>query len=189
MNKVGIIGLFGVLCFQVVASAQQVVKDFNKEDADKFAQIVATREVARGNYVVCSRLLKEKQAMFKSMIGVLEKDHALKSAFSYTYDSDQLSLFQLSTNAVKKGEQPKRTLVKKFKNKEEAAPLVRLMLHRQRLEGQIIVLAQLAEEQRQDNARWDEHLRKTFSLAPSSQYQLKKVSDNKFQLILVEKKK
>lgn len=188
MNKVGIIGLFGVLCFQI-ASAQQVVREFNKEDADKFAQIVATREVARGNYVVCARLLKEKQAMFKSMIAVLEKDHALKPAYPYTYDADQCSLYQLSTNAVKKGEQPKRTLVKKFKNKEEAAPLVRLMLHRQRLEGQMTVLAQLAAEQRKDNERWDEHLRKTFSLAPSSQYQLKKISDGKFQLILIEKKK
>jgi hypothetical protein len=106
--------------------------------------------------------------------------------FFCVFDMEQMSLFQISTNALKKGEQPKRTLVKKYKNQDEAKPLTNLMLSRQRLERQIITLAELTEENRNENIRWDEHLRKTFNLTPMTRYQLKKLTDENYQLILVK---
>ena len=178
--------LLGIVLIGTSAVAQDVMKTLSKTDAEMFARIVALREGARENFVVTTRLLQEKQSNFRSVSEVLDKEHGVKPDFPYTYDIEEKALFQLSTNAVKKGEQPARTLVKRFKTGEEALPLATLMLKRQRVESHIIALAQIAEEQREENARWDEHLRKTFSLEPMTRYQIKKVNDDQYQLVLVK---
>lgn len=166
--------------------AQDNVRNLTKQDADLFARIVSSRETSRENYLVTARLLQEKRSLFKNIVHLLDAEHHVKAEYPYTFDMEQMSLFQISTNALKKGEQPKRTLVKKYKNQDEAKPLTNLMVSRQRLERQIITLAELTEENRNENIRWDEHLRKTFNLTPMTRYQLKKVTDEKYQLILVK---
>lgn len=166
--------------------AQEGVRNLTKQDADLFARIVSSRETSRENYLVTARLLQEKRSLFKNIVHLLDTEHHVKAEYPYTFDLEQVALYQISTNALKKGEQPKRILVKKYKNQDEAKPLTNLMLSRQRLERQIITLVELAEENRLENSRWDEHLRKTFNLTPMTRYQLKKLSDEKYQLILVK---
>lgn len=177
--------LIALLCASSVF-AQGNVRNLTKQDADLFARIVSSRETSRENYLITARILQEKRSLFKSIVELLDTEHHVKAEYPYTFDVEQQALYQISTNALKKGEQPKRTLVKKYKNQDEAKPLTNLMVSRQRLERQIITLAELTEENRHENIRWDEHLRKTFNLAPMTRYQLKKISDEKYQLIVVK---
>ena len=168
-----------------IVSAAEPTRVLSKQDAEMFARIVASRTQSLENAIVCSRMAKEKQTAFKCLLGVLERDHGLKPDASYTYEAEKFSLFEVSTNGVKKGSALERKLVRKFKSSEDAAPLTRLMLARQRSERQLLTLFEMMEESRQDGLRWDEHLRKTFSLVPQTRYRVNKISDEKYELVVV----
>lgn len=172
-----------LFCNALPSSAQEVVKKMSKEEATNYIRTVATMKQAVGNQLVCKRMMEEKQKILKSMISIMQKDHGIDPDASYVFIAEEKTLFQVSTNKVAAGKEADRKLIKKFNTKEEAAPLTQLMSSRQRLERQIVSLAELTVENVQTSKRWEATLKKTFSLEPSSDYNIVKVSDSEYNLV------
>ncbi|MEI7947869.1 MAG: hypothetical protein WCJ02_14300 [bacterium] len=172
-----------LFCNALPSSAQEVVKKLSKEEATNYIRTVATMKQAVGNQLVCKRMMEEKQKILKSMISIMQKDHGIDPDASYVFIAEEKTLFQVSTNKVAVGKEADRKLIKKFNTKEEAAPLTQLMSSRQRLERQIVSLAELTVENVQTSKRWEATLKKTFSLEPSSDYNIVKVSDSEYNLV------
>lgn len=172
-----------LFCNVSPSSAQEVVKKLSKEEATNYVRSVATMKQAIGNQLVCKRMMEEKQNLLKSMIAIMQKDHGIDPEASYVFVADENTLFQVSTNKVAAGKEADRKLIKKFKTKEEATPLTQLMSSRQRLERQIVSLAELTVENAQTSKRWEATLKKNFSLEPSSDYNIVKVSDSEYNLV------
>lgn len=164
-------------------SAQEVVRKMSKEDASRFTQAIDSLKQAKAEQIVCNHMLAEKQKMLKSLMSVMEKEHGLEPDKSYTFIAADNSLFQVSTNRVDAKKEPERKLIKKFKTKEEASPLVGQMADRQRIERQVLSLAELTLENRREAASWEESLKKVFNLESASTYTVKKISDSEYQLI------
>jgi len=173
--------------FALSLSAQEVARKMSKEEATQLTQAVVSLRQSKERELICERLLLEKQKMLKSLISLMEKDHGFVSNQSYTFIASDNTLFQIITNRVAGAKEPERKLVKKFKSKEEAAPLVRLMSARQRTERQILSLAELILENRNESVTWENGLKKKFGLEPSSSYKVTKISDSEYHLIRTQK--
>ena len=153
-----------------------------EKDAETFRDIVVKRETNRANFIALERLRAEKSAAYRTVADQLAKEHDVKADADYTYVAADKTLYLLSTNGVAKGKEPKKTVVKKFGTDDESLPLRKRMASRLQLENQLIVLATLSEESRQETLGWDAHLRKTFSLDPDARYQLKKRDDGAYEI-------
>ena len=170
-----------VLCGSVFA--EEVSRVLTEKEAETFSAIVVKRETKRQNALVLDRLVADKRAAFKIIAEALDKDYGLKSDASYTYTAAEKTLYVFSTNNVAKGKEPKKTVVKKFKNEDDSLPLRKLMAARIQLENQLTVLLALAEENREETLNWDAHLRKTFNLKSSARYEIKKRDDGTVELV------
>ena len=173
----------GALGVSPAFSAEAKPRILTEKEAEMFGNIVVNRETKRQNFLVLERLVADKRALWKVVSESLAKDHQLKPDAAYTYIAADKTLYQLSTNNVAKGKEPKRTVVQKFKTDDESLSLRQLMANRIQIENQLAVLLTLAEENREETLGWDAHLRKTFNLKPVARYEIKKRDDGKIELL------
>ena len=171
------------------ASAEDKPRVLTDKEAETFKNIVAKREMKRANFLVLERLLVEKRTLFKTLSETLDKEHQVSTDASFSYIADDKTLYRLSTNGVAKGKEPKKTVVKKFKNDDESLPLRKLMASRLQTENQLVALAVLSEENRQETLGWDALLRKTFNLEPDGRYQIKKLEKGGHELLKLPEEK
>ena len=174
---------FSALFAFVAVAADSQPRVLTEKEAETFRNIVVKREVKRENFLVLERLLAEKRVFFKTVSETLDKEHQVSADASFSYIAADKALYRLSTNGVAKGKEPKKTVVKKFKSEDESLPLRKLMASRLQTENQLATLAALSEENRQETLGWDSLLRKTFNLAPTGRYQIKKLDNGGYELL------
>ena len=181
--------VLSVLVACVVSAVDAQPRVLTEKEAETFRNIVVKREVKRENYLVLERLLAEKRALFKTISETLEKEHQVSSDASFTYIAADKTLYRLSTNGVAKGKEPKKNVIRKFKTEEESLPLRKLMASRLQTENHLATLTALSEENRQETLGWDSLLRKTFNLAPTGRYQIKKLDNGGYELLELPEEK
>jgi len=149
-----------------------VVATLSKEQITEFSAYVRAKSLRREEFIVCSRLILEKQGELKGFMDQMGKEFGMAPDKSYTFEKATKTLYELSTNRVDKAGKPERSLVRQMKTESEALYVSRLMVARGLTEQQILVLAQIREEKAKEVGLVDNKLRQTFKLDPNASYRL-----------------
>lgn len=165
---------------------EEVVSTLSKEQVQEFSAFVQAKSLRREEFLVCTRLIREKQGELKGFVDELAKEFGMSSAKAYTFEKATRSLFELSTNRVDKAGKPERTLHRQIKTDSEAQYVSRLMVARGLTEQQLQVLVQLREEKAKEFGLLDNKLRQAFKLEPKVSYRLDEKTGRVFRLPVPE---
>ncbi len=150
------------------------VAAFSEDQAERFLQRVALRQVAAERGEMLRQILSEKVALHNQILEELKLSYDWHRESRYRFDEKASVLFKLPVEA--KGEkaevhnESEEEVVHTFDNEDDLERFRRLLTAKQQLEGQTASLTSLLNEQLQTLSRVRDNLKNTFNVDPDKQY-------------------